>query len=303
MAERDPGGCFRVLDRCKDLIDSGGHHIFPTEVENVPTRHPAVLSTAVVGVAHHDLGEAPGPVWSRRRGAPPTPGRCCGTAARAWRTTRCRAVVFRDDLPVTGSGKLRRNRLRGTEPPGPPSGSYPARDAYEGASTVVTRTGTRARRHGAPRRRRFHSFGQRAGPSAPGRAGRHILPVMPYSRRNPASRTTPAPEEPRPPAPPLRVGVLDAAFLSLGRHHSPGAAGDRDPRPDEGHAPAAARARGTRPRARRVRSRAPAAPRTGPVLRCGARAGTTTARLTSAYTSARRGAADRRRSRTWPGGR
>ncbi|MFF1484871.1 class I adenylate-forming enzyme family protein [Streptomyces sp. NPDC058319] len=127
VAERDAEGCFRVLDRCKDLINSGGHNIFPTEVENVLARHPAVLSTAVVGVAHHDLGEVP------RAYVVPAPGRPADAGALL---RHCRAhladykvprsVVFRDDLPVTGSGKLRRNRLRDTEPPGPPPGPCPS---------------------------------------------------------------------------------------------------------------------------------------------------------------------------------
>ncbi|MFH8219418.1 class I adenylate-forming enzyme family protein [Streptomyces sp. NPDC018057] len=127
VAERDADGCFRVLDRCKDLINSGGYNIFPTEVENVLARHPAVLSTAVVGVAHHDLGEVP------RAYVVPAPGRPADAGALL---RHCRAhladykvprsVVFRDELPVTGSGKIRRNRLRETQPSGSPSGPYPS---------------------------------------------------------------------------------------------------------------------------------------------------------------------------------
>jgi acyl-CoA synthetase (AMP-forming)/AMP-acid ligase II len=54
---RDEGYLF-VVDRLKDMIVSGGENVYSIEVEDVLSRHPAVLEVAVFGVAHARWGEA-----------------------------------------------------------------------------------------------------------------------------------------------------------------------------------------------------------------------------------------------------
>ena len=63
----DVDGAWRVHDRKKNLIVSGGENIYPAEIERVLREHPAVLEAAVVG--------APGPALAG--GA----GRACRAAA------------------------------------------------------------------------------------------------------------------------------------------------------------------------------------------------------------------------------
>ena len=55
---RDEEGYFYIVDRKKDMIISGGFNIYPSEIEQVLWRHPAVLDCAVVGVPDEKWGEA-----------------------------------------------------------------------------------------------------------------------------------------------------------------------------------------------------------------------------------------------------
>lgn len=55
----DEEGFLYVVDRRSDLIISGGENVYPKEVEDVLTRHPAVLEAAVVGVPHAKWGQVP----------------------------------------------------------------------------------------------------------------------------------------------------------------------------------------------------------------------------------------------------
>ncbi|MDH6280253.1 class I adenylate-forming enzyme family protein [Prescottella agglutinans] len=50
-------GYLRISSRRSDLILRGGENVYPAEVENVLTEHPAVRECIVLGVEHPDLGE------------------------------------------------------------------------------------------------------------------------------------------------------------------------------------------------------------------------------------------------------
>ncbi len=59
VVQRDPDGFYRVIDRLRDIIISGGVTIAPAEIEEVLLGHPAVRDASVVGVADEDWGERP----------------------------------------------------------------------------------------------------------------------------------------------------------------------------------------------------------------------------------------------------
>jgi long-chain acyl-CoA synthetase len=54
---RDPDGCFRIVDRKKDVIIRGGLNVYPREVEEILYEHPAVAEAAVLGVPDPTHGE------------------------------------------------------------------------------------------------------------------------------------------------------------------------------------------------------------------------------------------------------
>jgi bile acid-coenzyme A ligase len=57
LGRLDADGFLYLADRSADLILSGGANIYPAEVEAVLDAHPAVRSSAVLGLPDDDLGE------------------------------------------------------------------------------------------------------------------------------------------------------------------------------------------------------------------------------------------------------
>jgi long-chain acyl-CoA synthetase len=58
MARMDEEGYYYIVDRKKDMIISGGENIYPVEVEELLSRHPAVSEVAVIGIPHEKWGES-----------------------------------------------------------------------------------------------------------------------------------------------------------------------------------------------------------------------------------------------------
>ena len=107
-------GCYlRIVDRIKDMIAVGGFKVFPSQVEAVLLRHPAVKEALVIGVPDAYRGEAPRAYVTLHEGAAET-----GEVLAGWlngqlgKHERVDAVVVRASLPKTMIGKLDRKALR-----------------------------------------------------------------------------------------------------------------------------------------------------------------------------------------------
>jgi fatty-acyl-CoA synthase len=57
LAMKDEEGFYFITGRKKDMFISGGENIYPTEIEELLFKHPAILEAAVIGVPHEKWGE------------------------------------------------------------------------------------------------------------------------------------------------------------------------------------------------------------------------------------------------------
>ncbi len=113
VATIDPDGYLGITDRSKDVIKSGGEWIGSIDLENIAMSHPAVLQAACIGVQHPKWSERPLLVVVRRPGMEVSSQELLaffeGKVAKWWIPDD---VVFADSLPVGGTGKVQKNRLR-----------------------------------------------------------------------------------------------------------------------------------------------------------------------------------------------
>jgi fatty-acyl-CoA synthase len=113
VATIDPDGFMQITDRSKDVIKSGGEWIGSIDLENIAMGHPAVLQAACIGVPHPKWDERPLLLVVRRPGAELTREELLsffeGKIAKFWMPDD---VVFVDSLPIGGTGKIQKNKLR-----------------------------------------------------------------------------------------------------------------------------------------------------------------------------------------------
>lgn len=110
----DEEGFLHVVDRCKDMIISGGENVYSAEVENAISSHPDILECAVIAAPDPDLVERVHAVVVLRDGAV-----CDAATLRAHCRERIagykcpRTVEFRrEPLPKSAAGKILKSELR-----------------------------------------------------------------------------------------------------------------------------------------------------------------------------------------------
>ena len=114
MGYIDRNGYLYMVDRADDMIISGGFNIWPAELENVLSDHPAVREVAVFGIPHEKWGETPHAVCVLEDGADVTEQELIELCAeRLGSYKKPAAVEFRSEpLPKSPVGKIRRKDLR-----------------------------------------------------------------------------------------------------------------------------------------------------------------------------------------------
>ena len=113
----DDDGFLVLFDRKKDLVISGGFNVYPSDLEAVLLRHPAVVEVAVVGVPSIDWGETPVAfvVAAAHAGGAPGVG---ADALRHWaneqlgKTQRLSDLRWVAELPRSAIGKVLKRDLR-----------------------------------------------------------------------------------------------------------------------------------------------------------------------------------------------
>jgi fatty-acyl-CoA synthase len=69
VARADDEGFLYIVDRKKDMIITGGFNVYPREVEDVISTHPAVSAVAVIGVPDERYGQHVAAVVAPRQGS------------------------------------------------------------------------------------------------------------------------------------------------------------------------------------------------------------------------------------------
>jgi long-chain acyl-CoA synthetase len=110
----DEEGYLHLVDRKKDMIDSGGVKVYPRDIEEVAAHHPDVREVAVFGIPHDKWGETPLAAVILRAGASVT-----ADALRDWinarvgaRFQRVSSVTIMAEFPRSTAGKTLKRELR-----------------------------------------------------------------------------------------------------------------------------------------------------------------------------------------------
>lgn len=125
LARRDEAGYLYLVDRLKDLITTGGVHVYPREIEDLLGAHPAVAMAAVIAVADKTLGEAVKAVVVRRPGAEVSAEELIAFVTRKKGPANAPASVdFAASIPLTGLGKPDKKLLRARYQDDPSNGVH-----------------------------------------------------------------------------------------------------------------------------------------------------------------------------------
>ena len=112
LARTDAEGYTYITGRLKEMYISGGENVYPAEIENVLTRHPAVLEAAVVGVPDSQWGEV-GRAYVMLRsknGADAASLQAFGREnLAAYKVPK--SYIFVDEFPRTAAGKVQKHIL------------------------------------------------------------------------------------------------------------------------------------------------------------------------------------------------
>jgi acyl-CoA synthetase (AMP-forming)/AMP-acid ligase II len=106
-------GCLRIVGRTKEMYIRGGYNVYPAEVEQALTAHPAIARAAVVGVPDPLMGER-GVAFVVAEPGVDAPSL---DDVRGWCHDRLAdykapdRIVVTDDLPVTAMMKIDKQAL------------------------------------------------------------------------------------------------------------------------------------------------------------------------------------------------
>jgi acyl-CoA synthetase (AMP-forming)/AMP-acid ligase II len=114
LCRMDDDGYIYVVDRKKDMINSGGENIYCPEVEAVLMQHPGIAEASVIGVLHPRWGETPRAILVPADPArPPTQEEIVGWCqSRLASYKKPTSIVLVDRLPRNATGKVVKPVLR-----------------------------------------------------------------------------------------------------------------------------------------------------------------------------------------------
>ena len=111
MAMEDEDGFIYLVDRKKDVIISGGENLYPVQIENFLSAHPAIKDVAVIGLPDPRLGEIAAAIIQVKPGEHCTEEDVEHFCLQLPRYKRPRCIIFAD-VPRNATGKIEKPLLR-----------------------------------------------------------------------------------------------------------------------------------------------------------------------------------------------
>jgi len=113
LAQYDEGWYFVIVGRKKDMFISGGENVYPPEIEAALYEHPAVHMCAVIGVPDPKWGEVGLACVVLEREAEATEDELLAFLRERLAGYKVpKRLVFMDELPISGAGKILKQELR-----------------------------------------------------------------------------------------------------------------------------------------------------------------------------------------------
>jgi long-chain acyl-CoA synthetase len=113
IGKLDQDGYVYLVDRAKDMVNVSGFKVWPREVEEILSGHPAVVESAVIGIPDPIAGEAVKAFVVKKAGAQVTEQEIIDFCrARIANYKAPRSVEFIEALPRNPSGKVLKRELR-----------------------------------------------------------------------------------------------------------------------------------------------------------------------------------------------
>jgi acyl-CoA synthetase (AMP-forming)/AMP-acid ligase II len=115
MARRDADGFYEIVDRKDNMIITGGEHVYPSEVEDAVSTHPAVFDVAVISLPDDKWGERVAAVVIPVNGVTVDEQgilEFCRNKLAGYKRPKQIFFIGQDDMPRTGTGKILHRLLR-----------------------------------------------------------------------------------------------------------------------------------------------------------------------------------------------
>ena len=112
LGYRDDEGFVYIVDRARDMIITGGFNVYPSEIERVIWKLPAVLDCAVIGIPHEKWGEAVTAFVETKDGETVSEAEVMSVCRAELGSVKSPKSVLFQKLPRTANGKVVKRVLR-----------------------------------------------------------------------------------------------------------------------------------------------------------------------------------------------
>ncbi|NQU64440.1 MAG: AMP-binding protein, partial [SAR324 cluster bacterium] len=117
MAKRDEEGYYTIVDRKDNMIITGGENVYPSEIEEVVSTHPAVFDVAIIGAPDDKWGEKVVAIVVPREDAKSSITEAeiqnfCRDKLAAFKRPKQVIFVAPEEMPRTATGKILHRILR-----------------------------------------------------------------------------------------------------------------------------------------------------------------------------------------------